>query len=77
MPHLALERTRPVGVTEVMRVGRSDFLHGLVPCPKCLLPLDAKKDVDDLIQPVSESTAIGARMTHRRCGASFHVVFPN
>lgn len=62
-------------VTDVMRVERSDFLHGLAQCPNCRLPLDERKDVDDLIQPVGESRAIGARMTHRRCGESFEVVF--
>ena len=62
-------------MTDVMRVGRSDFLHGLVQCPGCHLPLDERKDVDELIQPIEESRAIGARMRHRRCGASFEVVF--
>jgi len=56
-------------------VPRSDFLHGLAKCPNCNLPLDERKDVDELIQPVEESRAIGARVTHRRCGASFEVVY--
>ncbi len=60
---------------DVTRAPRHDFLHGLLKCPSCNLPLDAMKDVDDLIQPVSESTAIAARMTHRRCGAPFEIVF--
>lgn len=74
-PQPAAERTEIVDVTDVMRVERSDFVHGLVECPKCRQPLDAHKDVDDLIQPASESTAIGARMTHRGCGSSFQMVF--
>lgn len=68
----AVSERRPV---DLVRVARSDFLHGLAECPNCRLLLDAQKDVDELIQPVSESRAIAARVTHRRCGASFEVVF--
>lgn len=60
---------------DAVRIERFDFLHGLAKCPGCHLPLDADTDVDQLIQPVSESSAIGARVRHRRCGASFEVVF--
>ena len=60
---------------EVVRIARQDFLHGLAECPNCRLHLDAQKDVDELIQTVEETRAVGARMTHRRCGVSFEVVF--
>lgn len=62
-------------MSDVMRVPRSDFLHGLAECPGCRLHIDATMDVDELIQPASETKAIGARVTHRRCGASFEVIF--
>lgn len=58
---------------EVVQVSRRDFLHGLAQCPSCHLHLDSQKDVDELLQPVEEARSIGARMTHRRCGASFEV----
>lgn len=71
----AFSSVRHPEAVDYVRVERSTFLHGLAECPSCRLHLDARKDVDELIQPASESRAIGARMTHRRCGASFKVVF--
>lgn len=73
-------KTRPPGSPPARMyrsgvVARSDFLNGLAQCPHCHLHLDAQKDVDEVIQPVEETRAIGARMRHRRCGASFEVVF--
>jgi hypothetical protein len=54
-------------------LNRSTFTHGLVPCPECGLPLDAAKDVDELLGEGTDPKVRGAQGAHRRCGASFQV----
>ena len=58
-----------------LKLRRSDFLHGLARCPNCALSLDPITDVDEELREVREVRPVGARMTHRRCGASFQVSF--
>ena len=56
-------------------VSRKAWLHGELRCPACGLPLRAHLDLDDYIRVNSDTRATGALVTHRRCGATFRVVF--
>ena len=66
-------RLRILRPVDEIPITRTDFSHGLARCPRCGLPLDAAKDVDELLRDVAASQPLGARMTHRECGASFLV----
>jgi hypothetical protein len=42
---------------------------------RAAFPLDATKDADELIREGTDPKVQGARVTHRRCGASFQERF--
>jgi hypothetical protein len=56
-------------------MSRSTFMHGLEKCRSCGLPLEASKDVDELIREGTDPTVKGAWITHRRCGWTFQAYF--
>ena len=57
------------------RVTGRDWNHGEARCPSCGLHLNQYRDLDDYIRVNSDTRATGAIVTHRRCGASFRIVF--
>jgi hypothetical protein len=56
-------------------VSRRDWLHNEARCPACGLHLDAHRDLDEYVRKNSDTRAVGALVTHRRCGAKFRVEF--
>jgi hypothetical protein len=41
----------------------------------CFLHLDAHRDLNEYVRENSDTRAVGAFVTHRRCGAKFRVEF--
>jgi hypothetical protein len=39
------------------------------------LHLDAHRDLDEYVRKNSDTRAVGAFVTHRRCGAKFRIMF--
>src|SRR5437879_825313 len=68
--------SRDAGAGSVV-VRRSDWVHGLVPCPNCGQLLDKERDDGEFLWSVmeSESKAYGVEGTHERCGVSFTLTF--
>ena len=56
-------------------ISRHDWIHGLVQCPRCGLPLDTRRDNGEFLWPVSDTKAYGVRGVHERCGATFEFGF--
>jgi len=56
-------------------ISRHDWVHGLVLCPGCGLPLETRRDHGEFLWPASDAKAYGVRGTHERCGAMFEFEF--
>ena len=59
---------------ETTAISRHAWLHGEALCPSCHLPIDSRDVVEEL-REVGETQAVGAVVTHKRCGATFRITF--
>jgi integrase len=72
------EWTRSLGLLprtvlkDAIPLSRSTFTHGLAPRPQCGLPLDAAKDVDELLREGTDPTT-AAFLTHWIAGMGSHL----
>jgi hypothetical protein len=56
-------------------VSRRDWNHREARCPRCGLHLDPQLDLQSYERENTDTRARGALVTHRRCGASFRILF--
>ena len=54
-------------------VSRQDWLHGLVPCPRCGLPLNADHDLVHEIRHLPNPRLVAVGVRHQRCGGKFQL----
>ncbi|HAF10397.1 MAG TPA: hypothetical protein DCK98_10005 [Chloroflexi bacterium] len=62
-------------MSDAVIVSRHDWVHGLVACPNCGLPLDMARDHGEFLWDDGELRVSGVTGTHARCGAPFEFQF--